>query len=170
MVLSKNFSLLRHPLMYASGDKSPMKTTYARIALTDKNTMHSVSLMHRFNLLFKNLVFCKQALLSVVGAASILLGISSTLYAETTPRVNSGVVDLQNWNFDTGGMVPLSGDYGFFGTSYLKHGSSLPTILRFPLHGRTRKRREAESMQQTVMRHIRCEFYFLKIMRRFQSI
>ena len=120
MVLSKNFSLLRHPLMYASGDKSPMKTTYARIALTDKNTMHSVSLMHRFNLLFKNLVFCKQALLSVVGAASILLGISSTLYAETTPRVNSGVVDLQNWNFDTGGMVPLSGDYGFFWNELLE--------------------------------------------------
>ena len=51
----------------------------------------------------------------------LLWGILCTAaYADATPKVNNGVIDLRNWNFTTQGKVALSGTYGFFWNELLE--------------------------------------------------
>ena len=64
--------------------------------------------------LFQGAAYHKKFFLSAVLAAFIFLGTGFAAYAETVPMVQSGVIDLRNWNFDTKGKVMLNGNYGFF--------------------------------------------------------
>ena len=92
-----------------------MKKLISRPSLKHTEVMDFVSaLVSHFGSLFQSAVYHKKFFLSAVLAAFIFLGTGFAAYAETVPMVQSGVIDLRNWNFDTKGKVMLNGNYGFF--------------------------------------------------------
>ena len=92
-----------------------MKKLISRPSLKHTEVMDFVSaLISHFGSLFQNAVYHKKFFLPAVLAAFIFLGTGFAAYAETVPMVQSGVIDLRNWNFDTKGKVMLNGNYGFF--------------------------------------------------------
>ena len=92
-----------------------MKKLISRPSLKHTEVMDFVSaLVSHFGSLFQSAVYHKKFFLSAVLTAFIFLGTGFAAYAETVPMVQSGVIDLRNWNFDTKGKVMLNGNYGFF--------------------------------------------------------
>ena len=92
-----------------------MKKLISRPSLKHTEVMDFVSaLISHFGSLFQSAVYHKKFFLPAVLAAFIFLGTGFAAYAETVPMVQSGVIDLRNWNFDTKGKVMLNGNYGFF--------------------------------------------------------
>ena len=92
-----------------------MKKLISRPSLKHTEVMDFVSaLISHFGSLFQSAVYHKKFFLPAVLAAFIFLGTGTAAYAESVPTVQSGVIDLRNWNFDTKGKVMLNGNYGFF--------------------------------------------------------
>ena len=90
------------------------------------------AMIYRLGSLFKSAVYHKKFFLSAVLAAFVFLGSGTAAYAETAPTVRGGVIDLQNWNFDTQGKVLLSGNYGFFWNEFLDNWKDPSAYIPVP--------------------------------------
>jgi hypothetical protein len=110
-----------------------MKELISRPSTKHTEMMYPASaIVGHIGSLFKSAVYHKKFFLSAVLAAFVFLGSGTAAYAETAPTVRGGVIDLQNWNFDTQGKVQLSGNYGFFWNEFLDNWKDPTDYIAVP--------------------------------------